>query len=514
MLAAARREDRDDVRDPGVLDVGDVGLHPAARGAGAGGAPDALFEAGGQPRQVEVARAPTRSGGCGPPGRSRERHRTGNSPAVKRALERLELAALVSAPSPTWASTPWRSRSVPASWRRQRTRSANTSTCSSRGDAGERLRGDAAQQRQPVAAAAHRRRRRVPGGQRLGERGLGVGERLGVDGGVEVDADVAEHDALDARELGQRLLVERLAGLEVAELAQQLEQPPVGVAAAAADRLEQLGQRRVGLERERLRGAHLGHPGLHVLAGDAHEVRAVVDAQAVGVRARRAGRRPRACSSRSRIIASSPSASPTSTSSCSELLPRGVAVSSQQSATRAHAQLGERLVGLGGGVGVAQRLVGDQQVPGERRQLGRVAVEHAVGARARRRGGRRARGRSARSWPAIERRARRATSTLDVGGQRRQPAPGRAVRELVAPLAEQAALGDDQRAQPGRGGGAVRERAAGGDRLAGADLAGVDAGADDLQRGASRAGGRAAPGRRPAGGRGPCARAGARRRRA
>ena len=35
--------------------------------------------------------------------------------------------------------------------------------------------------------------------------------------------------------------------------------------------------------RERLRGPHLGHPGGEVLARDAHEVRAVVDAQAVGV---------------------------------------------------------------------------------------------------------------------------------------------------------------------------------------------------------------------------------------
>ena len=36
---------------------------------------------------------------------------------------------------------------------------------------------------------------------------------------------------------------------------------------------------------------------------------------------------------------------------------------------------------------------------------------------------------------------------VDVGRERRQPAAGRAERELVAPLAEQAALGDDQRAQ-------------------------------------------------------------------
>ena len=120
-------------------------------------------------------------------------------------------------------------------------------------------------------------------------------QRLGVDGGVDEDADVAEHDALDARELGQRLGVQLAAGLERLELAQQSEQPAVGLAAAAADRLEQLVQRGVGFDGERLGGADVGHPGLHVLAGDAHEVRAVVDAQPVRVESRRAGRRPRGC---------------------------------------------------------------------------------------------------------------------------------------------------------------------------------------------------------------------------
>ena len=67
------------------------------------------------------------------------------------------------------------------------------------------------------------------------------------------------------------------------ELAQHLEQPPVGLPAAAADRVEQLVKRGVGVERERLRGPDLGHPRLHVAAGDADEVRAVVDPQPVGV---------------------------------------------------------------------------------------------------------------------------------------------------------------------------------------------------------------------------------------
>ncbi len=46
---------------------------------------------------------------------------------------------------------------------------------------------------------------------------------------------------------------------------------------------------------------------------------------------------------------------------------------------RSEPHLGERLVRLGSGVGVPQRLVGDQQMPRDRSQVGRVAIEHAVG---------------------------------------------------------------------------------------------------------------------------------------
>ena len=92
-----------------------------------------------------------------------------------------------------------------------------------------------------------------------------------------------EHDRLRARELDERGAVELGAVLERLELAQRAEQPPVGLAAAVPDRVEQLGQRGVGLDRQRLGGAHVGHPGRHVLARDADEVRAVVDAQPVGV---------------------------------------------------------------------------------------------------------------------------------------------------------------------------------------------------------------------------------------
>ena len=102
----------------------------------------------------------------------------------------------------------------------------------------------------------------------LGERGFGVRQRLGVDRGVDIRADVSQHDALDARELGECPLEQLAAGLECLEFAQDLEQPPVRLAAAFADRVKQLGERGVGVERERLRGAHLRHPGLHVLAGD------------------------------------------------------------------------------------------------------------------------------------------------------------------------------------------------------------------------------------------------------
>ena len=106
------------------------------------------------------------------------------------------------------------------------------------GDPGDRLRGDPTQQRQPIAAAADRRRDQALADECLGERGLGVQQRLGVDAGVDVDADVAEHHALHARELGQRLPVQIAAGFQALEFAQDGEQPPVGLAAAAADRLQ------------------------------------------------------------------------------------------------------------------------------------------------------------------------------------------------------------------------------------------------------------------------------------
>jgi len=148
-------------------------------------------------------------------------------------------------------------------------------------DAGDRLRGDPAQQREAVAAAAHRLSDKALADQRLGERRLGVRQRLGVNRGVHIDPHIAENDALGSGELGERLFKQLAAGLQSLELAQHLQQPAVGFAAAVADRVQQRLEGGVGVDRQRLRGPDVGHPGVHVLAGDADEVRAVVDAQPV-----------------------------------------------------------------------------------------------------------------------------------------------------------------------------------------------------------------------------------------
>ena len=106
----------------------------------------------------------------------------------------------------------------------------------------------------------------------------------------------------------------------------------------------------------------------------------------------------------------------------------------------------ERLVGVGRGVGVAERLVGDQQMPGDHLQVGGIPVERRVG-------------HEHHSGPVREgaveiadlpgdRTALVDYQHLHVGCQRRQPAAGGAAHELVVPLAEQPALGDDHRPQP------------------------------------------------------------------
>jgi hypothetical protein len=146
---------------------------------------------------------------------------------------------------------------------------------------------------------------------------------------------------------------------------------------------------------------------------------------------------------------------------------------------RSEPDLGERLVRLGGGVGVAERLVGDQHVPGDRLQVGRVAVEHAVG-------GQHHPGAVAElpveaADPPGDLPVLGDHEQLEVRRQRRQPTARGAASELLAPLAEQPPLRHDEAAEPRLGGGAVRERPTRADRLASADGRGVDAGADHLQ---------------------------------
>ena len=113
---------------------------------------------------------------------------------------------------------------------------------------------------------------------------------------------------------------------------------------------------------------------------------------------------------------------------------------------RAEANLGERLMSLGRRVGVAQRLVGDQQVPADCLQVGRVAVQRAVAAQH-------------HAGPVAQLAVEHAQLTgdlalvvehqeLDVRRQRRQSATGRSLSELVAPLPKQPALGDHHGAEP------------------------------------------------------------------
>jgi len=145
------------------------------------------------------------------------------------------------------------------------------------------LRGDPAQQRQPVAAAAHRLDHETLAAQRFRERRLRVRQRLRVNRGVHEDAHVPEHDALRSGELRERLLEQLAVGLERPELAEHLEQSAVRLASALSDRVQQFLECGVGVDRQGFGGPHVGHPGVHVLAGDADEVRPVVDAQSVGV---------------------------------------------------------------------------------------------------------------------------------------------------------------------------------------------------------------------------------------
>jgi hypothetical protein len=168
-------------------------------------------------------------------------------------------------------------------------------------------------------------------------------------------AHVAEHHPLGAGELGERLPVQVGSRFERLELAQDLEQPPVGLPPAAADRVEQLGECVVGVERERLRGPHLGHPRLHVAAGDADEVGAVVDPEAVRVDlvhqvAGLAGAQPLGDH---RLVAD---CEPDEHVEVLGGLPARRRGQKPAVGDRSEPDLGERLVRLGRRVGVAQRL--------------------------------------------------------------------------------------------------------------------------------------------------------------
>jgi hypothetical protein len=108
-------------------------------------------------------------------------------------------------------------------------------------------------------------------------------------------------------------------------------------------------------------------------------------------------------------------------------------------------ELGECLVRPGRGVGVAERLVGDQQMPRDRLQVGRVTVEQTV--------------RGEHDTGAVAEFAVEAPDLpgdlplvgqheqLDVGRERWQSAPWSASSELLAPLSEQPTLSDDEPAE-------------------------------------------------------------------
>ena len=246
-----------------------------------------------------------------------------------------------------------------------------------------------------------------------------------------------------------------------------------------ADRVEQLLEGGVGVDRQGFGGPDVGHPGLHVLAGDAHEVRAVVDAQPVGVDlvhqiAALAGVQPLGDH---RLIADREPDQ--HVEMLGALASRG---GGQEPAVRDRPEPHQlqRLMGVGGGVGVSERLVGDQQMPGDHLQVGGIPVKHPV------RDEHHARavaecGVERADLPG-DRPALVDDQHLDVGRQRWQPAAGRAACELVVPLAEQPALGNDHRPQPTGRRGPVGERSRARHGFARSNLSGVDAGADDLQR--------------------------------
>ena len=360
---------------------------------------------------------------------------------MKRCLSASKSAGVM-APSATCASTPWTSRRVRASWRRHHTRSANTITCSSPATAASVC---AITPRSSGSPSPPPRIASATSPWRTSACASAAREWVSVSGSTlaSTNTPTLPRTTPWARASSAIACVNRrVPASSVLSSRSTLEQPPVGLAAAVADRVEQLGQRGVAVERDRLGGPDLRHPLLHVLAGDAHEVRPVVDAQAVRVDLvhQVAGlARVQPLVDHRFVAEREPDEH---VERLGALAARG---GGQQPAVgdAVHAHVPQRLVGLGGGVGVAQRLVGDQQVPGDDLELGGVAVEQAVGDQ-----------RHARPVAelAVERADLRGHRPAvvehehgQVGGQRRQPASRGAALQLVAPLRQQPALGHHHR---------------------------------------------------------------------
>ena len=106
----------------------------------------------------------------------------------------------------------------------------------------------------------------------------------------------------------------------------------------------------------------------------------------------------------------------------------------------------ERLVCVGRRVGVPERLVGDEQVPGDHLQIGGIAVKRPVG-HEHDNGPVREGAVEIADLPG-DRTALIDDQHLQIGCQRRQSSAGGAAHKLVVPLPEQPALGDDHRPQP------------------------------------------------------------------
>src|SRR3954451_3935968 len=196
VLGTAWGEEADDVLQAAAADVGDVGLHAARPRAGSGGTPDALLKAGLHPGQVEVHddRGVLEVVALAGDGAEAEDGELAGLEGVLEALERGRVDRAVGDVGLDAVALAQRSRelaqAVDALGEHEHLPVAR--------DRGDRLGGDAAQQGQAVAATAHCLADEALLGERLGERGAAVGQRLGVDGGVDEHIDIRKHDGLRA----------------------------------------------------------------------------------------------------------------------------------------------------------------------------------------------------------------------------------------------------------------------------------------------------------------------------